>query len=166
MSRSLRSSLLCAAGFLLVLTAATPAGAQVPVPAEVEEPTVQTPPEVQVTARAIDAGTKITGIGATFPANIYEQWKADVKRDPALGFTVEYSGQGSGAGRSAFINDTADFGGTDVPLSAAETTSANEKRGGVVYVVTTSGGIAIAFNKSGLTDLNLTGEQVGKIFEG
>jgi phosphate transport system substrate-binding protein len=165
MSSTLRSKLLVAAGLVLLLVGASPAAAQEAPPAE-EEATVEASSSGQVSAQAVDAGTKITGIGATFPLNIYEQWKADVKKDPKLGFTVEYSGQGSGAGRNAYINNTADFGASDVPMSASETTQANDKRGGVVYVVTTSGGIAIGYNKSGVSDLQLTANQIGDIFMG
>ena len=171
MSHTLRSRLFTAAGLvLLLLLGVAPASAQEAPPAEPaaeEEATVTAQnDDGRVQAQAVDSDTKITGIGATFPANIYEQWKADVKNNPKLGFTVEYSAQGSGAGRTAYINNTADFGASDVPMSAAETQQANEKRGGVVYVVTTSGGIALGYNKAGLSNLQLTGEQIGKIFMG
>jgi phosphate transport system substrate-binding protein len=179
MRTRLRSRLLTAAGLVLLLAGVAPAAsAQEAPPAETTPPpeATEAPPaedgavssqgEGAVSAQAVDADTKITGIGATFPANIYEQWKADVKKDPGLGFTVEYAAQGSGAGRTAYLNNTADFGASDVPLSAAEATQASEKRGGVVYVVTTSGGIAIGFNKAGLSNLQLTGEQLGKVFMG
>lgn len=164
MSSSLGSKLLSAAGLLLLLVGAAPASAQ-EAPPDDEYVSASSSGET-VSAQAVDSGTKITGIGATFPANLYEQWKSDVKKDPKLGFTVEYSAQGSGAGRTAYLNNTADFGASDVPLSAAETTQANDKRGGIVYVVTTSGGIAIGFNKSGLSSLDLTANQIGDIFMG
>ncbi len=60
---------------------------------------------------------QITGAGATFPCNYIEQARADAANQ---GLKVTYQCIGSGGGRSAFIEGTVDFAGSDVPLTGAE----------------------------------------------
>lgn len=115
-------------------------------------------------AAAVDPAVTIRGAGATFPANMIEQWKADVKR--TLNLTVEYSAVGSGGGRSQFIAATVDFGASDVPLTAAETAQANEKHGSFLTIPVTAGGIAVEYRLDGASSIRLTPATIAKIFKG
>jgi len=71
-------------------------------------------------AQTPDATTApaITGTGATFPAQVYQQWAEDHSRQ--TGVRVTYQPAGSSAGVRAITEGRVDFGASDVPLSAAE----------------------------------------------
>ncbi|MGH9180526.1 MAG: phosphate ABC transporter substrate-binding protein PstS, partial [Acidimicrobiales bacterium] len=101
---------------------------------------------------------------ATFPANVIEQWRADVKR--SVNLSVEYQAIGSGGGRSQFIAGTVDFGASDVPLTAAETQQANEKHGSFFTIPITAGGIAIEYRLDGAQSVRLTPATLARIFSG
>lgn len=106
----------------------------------------------------------VTGAGATFPANMVEQWKADFKKSDNV--TIAYTAVGSGAGRTQLIAGTVDFAASDVAAKPEEATQLKEKYGDFVYIPVTSGGIAILFKVPGLTSLRLTGPTLAKIFAG
>ncbi|MDQ1568619.1 MAG: phosphate transport system substrate-binding protein [Actinomycetota bacterium] len=108
--------------------------------------------------------TTVTGAGATFPLNIIEQWKADFKKSDNV--TIAYTGVGSGAGRTQLIAGTVDFAGSDVLASADETNQLKSKYGDFVYIPETSGGIAVLYKVSGLSNLKLSGPTLAKIFAG
>ena len=110
------------------------------------------------------AGTSLTGAGATFPAPFYQKAFYDYStKYPQV--TVNYQPVGSGAGIQQFIKNTVDFGASDVPMAAAEITSA----GGtdtLTQIPTTLGVISIAFNVSGVSNLNLDAATLAAIFLG
>jgi phosphate transport system substrate-binding protein len=112
--------------------------------------------------RAVDPGTPVTGAGATFPCNFYEQMRADVKNK--LNLKVTYQCIGSGGGRANFRSGTIDFGGSDVPIPSSEAKPSKP----YTYIATVLGGITIAWNKdAGIPDgLQLDGPTIGKIFHG
>jgi len=59
---------------------------------------------------------QITGQGATFPLPVYTQWTYAYQYvDPSV--AINYNGTGSGAGKTAIINNTVDFAGSDSLLS-------------------------------------------------
>jgi phosphate transport system substrate-binding protein len=59
---------------------------------------------------------QITAAGATFPLPVYTQWTYAYEYvDPAV--VINYNGVGSGAGKTAIINNTVDFAGSDSLLS-------------------------------------------------
>jgi phosphate transport system substrate-binding protein len=76
-----------------------------------------TPTSGPATATPLPAGSvQITGSGATFPLPIYTQWTYAYQFvDPAV--VINYTGVGSGAGKTAIINNTVDFAGSDSLLS-------------------------------------------------
>src|SRR5262245_33701835 len=106
---------------------------------------------------------QITGAGATFPCNYIEQARADAAKQ---GLKITYQCIGSGGGRSAFINGTVDFAGTDVPLTAAE----QGQLSGQSYVqfAYVGGGITLGYNPgSGIpNNLKMSADTIGKIFSG
>jgi len=69
------------------------------------------------TATPLPAGSvQVTAAGATFPLPLYTQWTYAyqfVDRSVA----INYNGVGSGAGKTAIINNTVDFAGSDSLLS-------------------------------------------------
>ena len=66
---------------------------------------------------ALPAGSiTINGAGATFPLTLYTQWTYAYQFvDPSV--IINYQGTGSGAGKTAIINNTVDFAGSDSLLS-------------------------------------------------
>ena len=61
---------------------------------------------------AVEARTRLSGAGASFPAKIYTRWFKDLATEG--GPRVNYQAVGSGSGRKAFIDQTVNF----VPNSA------------------------------------------------
>ena len=106
------------------------------------------------------AGPAINGAGASFPAPIYQRWFQDYAG--VSGDRVNYQSVGSGAGIRQFVAGTVDFGATDEPIKAKD--SSKVKRG-VVQIPMVGGTIAIAYNKPGCK-LKLTQKQVVDIFSG
>src|ERR1700686_2356503 len=112
---------------------------------------------------SIDVGSgSLTGAGATFPDPFYKKAFYDYNvKYPKVAIT--YAAVGSGAGIQQFIKQTVDFGASDVPMAGADITSA----GGpdtLTQIPTTLGVISIAFNVSGVSQLNLDGDTLAGIF--
>src|SRR6266849_229816 len=112
-----------------------------------------------------DVGSgSLTGAGATFPGPFYLKAFADYSaRYPQV--TINYQAVGSGAGIQQFIKNTVDFGASDVPMGSADITSA----GGpdvLTQIPTTLGVISIAYNISGVANLNLDADTLAGIFLG
>jgi phosphate transport system substrate-binding protein len=68
-------------------------------------------------ATPLPAGSvQITGAGATFPLPVYTQWTYAYQFvDPSV--VINYNGIGSGAGKTAIIQNTVDYAGSDSLLS-------------------------------------------------
>jgi phosphate transport system substrate-binding protein len=112
---------------------------------------------------AVGAGS-LTGAGATFPALFYSKaFYTYSQTNPQV--KVNYQAVGSGAGIQQFIKGTVDFGASDVPMGSADITTA----GGpdtLTQIPTTLGVIAIAYNLSGVTKLQLDGPTLANIYLG
>jgi phosphate transport system substrate-binding protein len=64
---------------------------------------------------------QVTGAGATFPLPVYSQWTYAYQYvDPSV--VINYNGVGSGAGKTAILNNTVDFAGSDSLLNADQYT--------------------------------------------
>ena len=115
------------------------------------------------TGSAVGSGS-LTGAGATFPAPFYTKaFFTYSQQYPQV--TVNYQSVGSGAGIQQFIKGTVDFGASDVPMGAADITSA----GGpdtLTQIPATLGVIAIAYNLSGVSKLQLDGPALANIYLG
>jgi len=106
----------------------------------------------------------LTGAGATFPGPFYTKAFADYSaRYPQV--TVNYQAVGSGAGIQQFIKKTVDFGASDVPMGSGDITSAGGADA-LTQIPTTLGVISIAFNVSGVNDVNLDADTLAGIFLG
>lgn len=120
-------------------------------------------------ASNVNCGGKKTlkASGSTAQANAMTRFvKAFEQACP--GQTLNYTGNGSGAGISEFNGNQTDFGGSDSPLSKEEAAAAQQRCGGspawnlpVVF-----GPIAVTYNINGVSSLNLDGPTLAKIFNG
>jgi phosphate transport system substrate-binding protein len=83
------------------------------------------------------------------------------------GQTLNYTGNGSGAGINEFVGNQTDFGGSDSPLSKDEYAKAQQRCGSPAWnLPVVFGPIAIAYNVNGVTSLNLDGPIAARIFNG
>jgi len=118
---------------------------------------------------AASGSQTLTGVGASSQKAAQEKWVADFQSKNAS-ITVNYSPDGSGAGRSAFIAGAAGFAGSDRPFKdeemgagkfagcAADSNALNLP----VYISP----IAVIYNLDGVTDLALDPATVAGIFAG
>lgn len=111
---------------------------------------------------SLDTNISVTGQGSTFLSNFIEQCKSDVKKN--LGINIVYQPTGSGAGRTAYLNGTNDFGGSDIAFATAELPAAKAKP--FVYIPVAIGGVAVIYKIPGITDLRFSGQTLSKIFSG
>lgn len=115
-------------------------------------------PSLLLSAAAI--AQPVQGQGATFPSKVYETWARAFEK--AGGNPVAYKGTGSGDGIKQITARKVDFGGTDVPLPAAEL--AKQK---LVQIPMLVGGVVPVINLPGLAaPLQLSGELLADIFLG
>jgi phosphate transport system substrate-binding protein len=117
------------------------------------------------------AGTadNIVAGGATFPQNLIESCRATFPGDSTanpLAATVNYTGVGSGTGRTNFYNNTYDFAMSDSMWSASN----SGYRSSFVWMPLISGAINVAYRLDGVkpagTVLQMTPATVAKIFSG
>jgi len=119
-------------------------------------------------ASAATADNIVAG-GATFPQNLIESCRATFAGDTTanpLGATVNYTGVGSGTGRTNFYNNTYDFAMSDSMWSSGN----SGYRSSFVWMPLISGAIDVAYRldnvKPAGTVLKMTPATVAKIFSG
>jgi phosphate transport system substrate-binding protein len=96
--------------------AAAPATPVVQVQTQIVPMVVTATPGAATETPLPDGSVQITGAGATFPLPLYTQWTYAYQYvDPSV--AINYNGVGSGAGKTAIINNTVDFAGSDSLLS-------------------------------------------------
>ena len=119
-------------------------------------------------ANPISCGTgTLNAQGSTAQQNAINQWVKDYQT-ACSGANIVYQGTGSGAGQQAFIAGTADFAGSDSPLSAADQPKADArcKTGPAVHLPMAVGPIAVVYNVQGVTGLQFKPATLAKIFAG
>ncbi|PCN48358.1 phosphate ABC transporter substrate-binding protein PstS [Curtobacterium sp. 'Ferrero'] len=110
----------------------------------------------------------LTGSGSSAQATAEAAWAAGFQ-DKASGVTVNYSPDGSGAGRKNFISGAADFAGSDAALSDEELSgsfancAADSKAIDIPVYISP---IAIAYKVNGVSDLTLDAKTIAGIFSG
>jgi phosphate transport system substrate-binding protein len=109
---------------------------------------------------AVEAGTRLSGAGASFPAKIYTRWFKDLATEG--GPRVNYQAVGSGSGRKAFIDQTVNFGASDDPMKAKDIAKVTR---GLVQIPMVGGTIAFGYNNPGC-DLKLTQQQAVEVAMG
>ncbi|MEE2569921.1 phosphate ABC transporter substrate-binding protein PstS [Pseudarthrobacter sp. J64] len=109
----------------------------------------------------------LTGIGSSAQGAAMDAWKTEFAA-ANQGATVQYSPDGSGAGRKALLDGSAQFGGSDAYLKDEEFESSKEICGpdGALNIPVYISPIAIAFNLPEITELKLDAPTVAKIFRG
>jgi len=117
------------------------------------------------------AGTKVTGtltgIGSSAQGAAMDAWKTGFA-SANQGATVQYSPDGSGAGRKAIIDGSAQFAGSDAYLKDEELAASKAKCGpeGAIDIPVYISPIAVAFNLPDIKELKLDAATVAKIFRG
>ncbi len=105
---------------------------------------------------------KLSGIGATFPQPLYQQWFQEYSRAHP-GVQINYQGTGSGQGIQAVIDKTADFGASDVAMKPEEMEKVSD---GVLLLPMTAGSIVLAYHLDDVPELKLTRDAYVGIFLG
>lgn len=109
-----------------------------------------------------DGARVLDGAGATLPLPLYTKWSTEfTKTDPSV--RVNYQPLGSGAGIRQMSDGVADFGATDEPMTDDQIA---HLKGEVVHIPMTVGGVVIAFNLPGVTELRLTADTIADVFRG
>ena len=124
------------------------------------------PADGQASAGAQVTGT-LTGIGSSAQGAAMDAWKTEfAAANP--GATVQYSPDGSGAGRKALLDGSAQFGGSDAYLKDEEYAESQAICGpdGALNIPVYISPIAVAFNLPGITELKLDAATLAKIFRG
>ena len=110
----------------------------------------------------------LSGQGSTFQANAELQWSKDFAAR-CQGAQIAYQGTGSGAGKTAFGNGTADFGGTDSLPKDPEQAAADKRCGsgnkGIVTPIV-AGAVVLTYNLPGVDTLVLSAKTAAGIFAG
>jgi len=100
----------------------------------------------------------INGSGATFAAPLVDACKVDFAKD--TGHTVNYSGGGSGKGRSDFAGNLVDFANSDAPYSTGAPSN-------LIYAPVYAAPIAIMYNLPTVkTPIYLSPAVIAMIFSG
>jgi phosphate transport system substrate-binding protein len=116
---------------------------------------------VAAAATAKSTDTTITGAGSTFVQPLVNAWTPALGH--AFGYSVQYSGVGSGAGVTAVTNKQVDFGASDAPLNAAQLSACPD----CIQIPWALSAVALAYNVPGAPlHLNLDGSTAAKIFLG
>jgi phosphate transport system substrate-binding protein len=109
------------------------------------------------TTPAFSAET-LNGSGATFALPLIDACKADFTKDK--GHTVNYSGVGSGTGRTNFAENKVDFAGSDAAYSSGAPAN-------LVYAPIYAAPIAVMYNLPTVKEpIYLTPATIAKIFSG
>jgi phosphate transport system substrate-binding protein len=114
------------------------------------------------TTSAALSGT-LNGSGSTLQL-VYEQAAIAAFKSVQSGMTVNYSGVGSGTGRTNLAANTVNFAGSDSPIPSTELAGFKGKT--VLYFPILIGPIAVSYNLSGLSKpLQLTPTVIADIFQ-
>ncbi len=102
----------------------------------------------------------LKGSGSSF-TNAYLQKALDEFANVAPDLNIVYNSTGSGTGKKEFGSGLTDFAGTDSKVKEGD----GPAPGSYLYVPTVAAPITVAYNLSGVDNLQLSGDTVGKIFQ-
>jgi phosphate transport system substrate-binding protein len=112
-------------------------------------------------ASARRSDTTISGAGSTFVAPLVAAWTPAVGQ--AYGYSIQYSGIGSGGGIAAITSRTVDFGASDAPLTPDQFDACN----GCVQIPWALSATSVIYNVDGVKNLlHMNGATLAKIFMG
>jgi phosphate transport system substrate-binding protein len=106
--------------------------------------------------------------GSTAQANAMTRF-VNAYEQACPNYTLNYTGNGSGAGVNEFVGKQTDFGGSDSPLNQqkGEYDKAQQRCGSPAWnLPVVFGPIAVTYNVNGVSSLNLDGPTAAKIFNG
>ncbi len=112
----------------------------------------------------------ISGSGSTWSQNALDQWRKNVAAN--YGMTVNYTGNGSSAGRKDFINKSVDYAVSEIPfqLHPIDNSAPEVSLVPYAYMPIVAGGTSFMYNLKiagkRVTNLRLSGEVITKIFTG
>ncbi|MEN0127962.1 MAG: phosphate ABC transporter substrate-binding protein PstS [Brevundimonas sp.] len=109
---------------------------------------------------------ELNGVGASSQGKAMDAWRAAFQTaNPNV--TVNYDPQGSGAGRTQFIQGAADWAGSDSAMKPEELEQAKATCGSdAIDIPSYVSPIAVVFNLEGVTSLNLSPATIANIFTG
>lgn len=112
----------------------------------------------------------LLGDGSSWAQPAIDQWSRDVNNQ---GITINFSGDGSAAGRQHYIENQADFAASDIAfLTSPDPFGAGTEQSAYAYsyVPIVAGGTAFLYNLvvggQRITNLRLSGQTLAKIFTG
>jgi phosphate transport system substrate-binding protein len=114
-------------------------------------------PVLTAIAQAVD----LNGAGATFPALLYDKYRAEFKKK--TGINVNYQAIGSGGGIRQTIAGVVDFGGSDAAMTDEDM---KKVKNGVILVPTAGGSVVPIVNLPGVSNLKLSRSVLPDIFAG
>ncbi len=101
----------------------------------------------------------LNGAGSTFALPVISAWSTEYKS--LTGVQVNYQGTGSGAGISAIIAKSLDFGATDAPLNSTQ----HSQNPSLLTIPESLGAVTMAYNVPGVpTHINMTGTIIAGIY--
>ncbi len=107
------------------------------------------------------ASATLNGDGSTFQLG-FNQVVIGAFKPVQKSVTINYQGNGSGAGRTDFVNGVVDFAGTDAPYKSTDPQPPTP----FFYFPTVVAPITVSYNVSGVSKLRLSPETTAKIFSG
>ena len=107
------------------------------------------------------ASATLNGSGSTFQQN-YDTAAIDAFTKANKAVTINYNPSGSGQGQTDLEGQVVDFAGSDVTVVPGDVSKF--KGGTILYFPTVLGPITVSFNLSGVSQLQLSGLTVAKIF--
>jgi phosphate transport system substrate-binding protein len=129
-------------------------------PGEIDSPFTGTGTSTSISGQFV-------GAGASTQQSAMESWIAAFQSQH-LAASVVYDPNGSGAGRTQFLDGGALWAGSDVALNADELTASKSRcgPGGAIDLPIYVSPIAVAFNLPGIESINLSPQVMASIFAG
>ncbi|WP_370363770.1 phosphate ABC transporter substrate-binding protein PstS [Catenulispora sp. GP43] len=114
------------------------------------------------------ANGTLSGQGSTAQNTAIVKFIKDFQTQCGNSTNINYNGTGSGPGVTAFIQKQADWAGSDYALNSTQQPQADARctGGKALSVGTIPGAIAVMYNVPGVSKLNLSASNLGKIFNG
>ena len=111
----------------------------------------------------------LNGAGSTAQQNAISQ-AVKAYQTQCGGTTVNYNGNGSGAGFTSFVQKQADFAGSDYAMSTTQAgqvkTEGRCGTGSAIDIPAVTGAVAVIFNVPGVKTLDLSASVLSQIFDG
>ena len=124
-------------------------------------------PSASATETQAPLSGELNGAGSTAQQSAMEAWVAGFEaKNPNL--VINYDAVGSGGGRTQFLDGSVSWAGSDGLMSADEYAAAVTRCGpdGAIHLPVYVSPIAVLFNITGISSLNLSADVLGQIFDG